>query len=103
MKTYPKKRIEIIIEAPLSRRMTEQLDRAGVTGYSIIPLLGGKGLSGSWSSDGQIGRASGMIAIICITDAALADAVLEQIFQIVHRQMGVVSMSDVVVIRPEHF
>ena len=70
MKTYPKKRIEIIIEAPLSRRMTEQLDRAGVTGYSIIPLLGGKGLSGSWSSDGQIGRASGMIAIICITDAA---------------------------------
>jgi len=103
MKTYPKKRIEIIIEAPLSRRMTEQLDRAGVTGYSIIPLLGGKGLSGSWSSDGQIGRASGMIAIICITDVALADAVLEQIFQIVHRQMGVVSMSDVVVIRPEHF
>jgi len=103
MKTYPKKRIEIIIEAPLSRRMTEQLDRAGVTGYSIIPLIGGKGLSGSWSSEGQIGRASGMVAIVCITDGALADAVLEQIFQIVHRQMGVVSMSDVAVIRPEHF
>ena len=103
MKNYPKKRIEIIIEAPLSRRMTEQLDRAGVTGYSIIPLIGGKGLSGSWSSEGQIGRASGMVAIVCITDGALADAVLEQIFQIVHRQMGVVSMSDVAVIRPEHF
>ena len=103
MKTYPKKRIEIIIEAPLSRRMTEQLDRAGVTGYSIIPLIGGKGLSGSWSSEGQIGRASGMVAIVCITDAALADAVLEQIIQIVLRQMGVVSMSDVAVIRPEHF
>lgn len=103
MKTHQKKRIEIIIEAPLSRRVTEQLDRAGVTGYSIIPLIGGKGLSGSWSSEGQIGRASGMVAIICITDPALADGVLEQIFQIVNRQMGVVSMSDVAVIRPEHF
>ena len=103
MKTYAKKRIEIIIEAPLSRRMTEQLDRAGVTGYSIIPMIGGKGLSGSWSSEGQIGRASGMVAIICITDATLADAVLEQIFQIVNRQMGVVSIADVAVIRPEHF
>ena len=103
MKTYPKKRIEIIIETPLSRRMTEQLDRAGVTGFSIIPLIGGKGMSGSWSSDGQIERASGMAAIICITDTALADDVLKQIFKIINHQMGVVSMSDVVVLRPEHF
>ena len=103
MKTYAKKRIEIIIETPLSRRMTEQLDHAGVTGYSIIPLIGGKGLSGSWTSDGQIGRASGMVAIICITDAVLADDVLKQIFKIINHQMGVVSMSDVVVLRPEHF
>ena len=103
MKTYPKKRIEIIIEAPLSRRMTEQLDRAGVTGYSVMPLIGGKGLSGSWSAEGQISRASGMVAIICITDADLADKVLSEVFSIVSRQIGIVSMSDVVVIHPEHF
>lgn len=103
MKTYPKKRIEIIIEALLARRMTEQLDRAGVTGYSVVPLIGGKGLSGSWSADGQISPASGMVAIICLTDADLADDVLAQAFPIVSRQMGIVSMSDVLVIRPEHF
>ena len=103
MKTYPKKRIEIIIEAPLSRRMTEQLDRAGVSGYSVLPLTGGKGLLGSWSADGQISQASEMVAIICITDAELADEVLAQVFSIVSRQMGIVSMSDVVVLRPDHF
>jgi len=103
MKTYPKKRIEIIIEAPLSRRMTEQLDRAGVSGYSVLPLTGGKGLSGSWSADGQISQASEMVAIICITDADLADEVLAQVFSIVSRQLGIVSMADVVVLRPDHF
>ena len=103
MKTYPKKRIEIIIEAPLARRITSQLDRAGTTGYSVIPLVGGKGLSGPWSADGQVGSASGMVSIVCITDESLADQVLNESFSIVSRQLGIVSISDVMVIRPEHF
>ena len=103
MKTYPKKRIEIIIEAPLSRRVMEQLNQTGVTGYSVVPLLCGKGLSRFWSADGQVSNASEMVSIICITDASLAETVLEKIFSIVSRHLGIVSMSDVVVIRPEHF
>ena len=103
MNTYPKKRIEIIIEAPLSRRVIEQLDQTGVTGYSVFPLLCGKGLSGFWSADGQISNASEMVAIVCITDASISDKVLDKVFSIVSRQLGIVSMSDVVVIRPQHF
>lgn len=103
MKTYPKKRIEIIIEAPLARRITTQLDRVGTTGYSVIPLIGGRGLSGPWSADGHVGSVSGMVSIVCITDENLAAEVLDESFSIVSRQLGIVSISDVMVIRSEHF
>ena len=35
MQTYSKKRIEIIVEAPLVRRLTERLQRPEVHGYSV--------------------------------------------------------------------
>ena len=103
MQTHPKKRIEIIIEAPLRRRLIEQLERSSVTGYSVLPVLAGRGLDGEWSCDGQVGDAASMLAIVCITDLAKADEVLENVFSVVSRQIGVVSVSDVAVIRPNHF
>ena len=41
MQTYPKKRIDIIIEMPLLRRVTERFDKAGVSGYSVLPVIAG--------------------------------------------------------------
>ena len=103
MQTYPMKRIEIIIEAPLERRMIEQLDHAGVTGYSVLPVIGGRGLDGVWSAEGQIGDANRMVSIVSITDQAKADKVLRDVFSLLKHQIGIVSMSDVTVVRPEHF
>ena len=103
MDTHQKKRIEIIIEALLAEEATQIIDRSGAMGYSILPLIGGKGLSGSWSSDGQVSQAQSKVAIICIIDARKADDLLTTLFPIVSRQMGIISVSDVSVIRSEHF
>ncbi len=65
MQTHKAKRVEIVIEVPLERRLTDALERAGVTGYTILPVLGGSGRSGRWSREGQVGR-SGMVAVICL-------------------------------------
>ena len=43
METHKAKRVEIIIEAPLERRLTGALKKAGVTGYTVLPVRGGSG------------------------------------------------------------
>jgi hypothetical protein len=66
MKTHKAKRVEITIEAIMSRRLTDALTEAGVTGYTILPVLGGSGRSGAWNREGQVSRAAGMVQVICI-------------------------------------
>ena len=57
------KRVEIIIEAPLEGRLTDTIIKAGVTGFTVLPVLGGSGRSGRWSREGQVSPAGGMVAI----------------------------------------
>ena len=103
MQTHPKKRIDLIIEVPLLRRVTERFDKAGVSGYSVLPVIAGRGHSGEWSAGGQVSRAGQMAAIICIVDAGKVDAVLDEVFAVVQKQIGIVMVSDVCVVRPERF
>lgn len=44
-----------------------------------------------------------MFALWCIVDAALLDELLQVVFVIVARQVGLVSVSDVQVVRTERF
>lgn len=97
------KRVEIIIEAPMETRLTDTLDRAGVTGYTILPVLGGSGRSGRWSREGQVSRAGGMVAITCIIRPERLDALLDAAFEVVERHIGVVSVTDCSVLRAERF
>ncbi len=57
MQTHHAKRVEIIIEAPMETRLTAALEKAGVTGFTVLPVLGGSGRSGRWTREGQVGRA----------------------------------------------
>jgi nitrogen regulatory protein PII len=102
MQTHKAKRVEIVIEVPLERRLTDALERAGVTGYTILPVLGGSGRSGRWSREGQVGR-SGMVAVICLIRPERLDPLLEAAFAVVERHIGVVSVTDCEVLRAERF
>ena len=103
MKTFPKKRIDIMVEAPLLNRVLALLDELGVTGYTVLPALAGRGKDGSWHRDGLVGRAGSVVQIFCILDESRIDAVIEPLFKIISRQIGIVTISDVQVIRAEHF
>lgn len=103
MKTYPKKRIEIVVEAPVLNRLLDLLDKLAVTGYTVTPAIAGRGRGGSWRREGLVGEAGRLIAVFCILDESRVDAVLEPVFQLVSRQIGIVTVSDVMVVRPEHF
>jgi len=102
METHTAKRVEIVIEAPLERRLTKALTDAGVTGFTILPVLGGSGRSGKWSREGQLGRA-GMVAVVCLVRPERLDVLLEAAFAVVEKHIGVVSITDAQVLRAERF
>ena len=103
METHIAKRVEIIIEAPLRRRLLDALDEAGVTGYTVLPVLGGSGQSGRWSREGQVSQAGGMVSVVCIIRPERKDALLEAAFAVVERHIGVVTVTDCEVLRAERF
>jgi nitrogen regulatory protein PII len=103
MKTYPKKRIEIMVEAPLMQKVLNLLDQQGVGGYTVMPVLAGRGKDGAWHRDGVVGRAGALVMIFCIIDEARVDTLLDPIFALVSRQIGIVTVSDIQVIRPDNF
>ena len=103
MQTHKAKRVEIAIEAVMERRLTEALERAGVKGFTILPVLGGAGRSGRWSREGQVSRASGMICVVCIIRPERLDPLLDAALSVLDRHIGVVSVSDCEVLRAERF
>jgi nitrogen regulatory protein PII len=102
MQTHTAKRVEIVIEAPLERRLTQALTGAGVTGFTILPVLGGSGRSGVWTREGQVGRA-GMVSVVCLIKPERLDGLLDAAFSVVEKHIGVVSITDAQVLRAERF
>lgn len=103
MEVHKAKRVEIIIEAMMERRLTDALVRAGVTGYTVLPVSGGSGRSGQWTREGQVGRASGMVAVICLIRPERLDRLLDAAFAVVERHIGVINVTDAQVLRAERF
>lgn len=102
-KYHLKKRIDVIVEAPMMRAIIGTLDRAQVSGYSVLPVLEGRGMLNAWSSEGQVSDAASMLAVLCVVDASHADAVIDAIIAAIKDRIGFVMMSDVFVRRPERF
>jgi hypothetical protein len=96
------KRVEIVIEKPLEGRLTDALTKANVTGYTVVPVRGGSGRSGPWTREGQVGRA-GMVMVVCLIKPERLDALLEAAFAVVERHIGVISVSETLVLRAERF
>lgn len=103
MKMHAAKRVEIIIEAMMESQITRSLEAAGVTGFTILPVLGGSGRSGQWTREGGIGRASGMIAVICLIAPSRLETLLDSIFPLLDDHIGVVSVTDTHILRAERF
>ena len=103
METHQAKRVEIIIEAPLEGRLTDALNKAGVTGYTVLPVKGGSGRSGRWSRSGQVSQGSGMVAVVCLIKPERLDGLLDAAFAVVEPHIGVVSITDAEVLRAERF
>lgn len=103
MKTFPKKRLSIIIEAPFMNRLLDLLDGLKVPGYTVLPGLAGRGNSGAWRRDSLSSDAGRMVQVLIVLDAEKVPDVLRAVRNVLDRQIGIVTLSDVEVLRPELF
>ncbi len=103
MQTHKAKRVAIIIEQVMQTRLTDAMAKAGVTGWTVLPVLGGSGKSGAWSREGQVTRAGGMVQVVCVVRPDRMDALLDAAFGVVERHIGIVTISDCEVLRAERF
>ena len=104
MQTHPKNRIDIVIEQAAVPRLTAILDDAdGVSGYVVVSVHGGKGDHGTWSRNGLVSEADGMMLITCVVDPQYKDAILDRVFPFIEQRSGIVTISPCEVIRDERF
>ncbi len=105
---FDKKRLELIIEKPAFKRACRILEGCGVTGYSALPCMAGFSLGESgngrrWQRGTDISASGDMVLIISIMDVALIDAVTQKLEVLIGMHIGVLSVSDVQVIRKDKF
>lgn len=100
---HPAKRVEIIIEAVMERQICRALTDAGVSGFTILPVLGGSGRSGAWTREGNVSRAGAMIAVVCLIRPERLDGMLDALFPLLNQHIGVVSVTDTRILRAERF
>lgn len=103
MQTHQAKKVEIIIERVMEKRLTDAMKRAGVTGWSVLPVRGGSGRSGEWSREGQVSLGTGLVQVVCIIRPERLQPLLDEAFKVVERQIGVVCITDCEVLRAERF
>ena len=103
MQTHTRKQLTVICEAPVASRVTRLLDTVPVSGYTVLPALSGSGSEGEWSREGLVGDFGRMVVIVSVMSAEQADTALKLIHETIEPQMGIVTMSDVQVLRAERF
>lgn len=98
-----RRRIELIIERMAYKRAGRIFEEAGMTGYTVLPALAGMGNGNRWSRDTDISGGSDMVVMIAIGDEARVERSLEALEKLLGSHIGVVTVSDVQVLRPGRF
>ncbi len=97
------KKLEIILEGEHQAFAMDLLDRAGVTGYTIINNLSGKGSHGFHEGHLMFNEDDVLIMIIAAVTEELVEPILEGFEPFFSSHSGVVFISDIQVARPNKF
>lgn len=97
------KRIELIIEKMAVKRAGRILEASGMTGYTVMPAMAGFGGGKHWRRDTDISASQDMVVVISIGEVERVTDALEQIANLLGAHVGIVSVSEVEILRPERF
>jgi len=95
----PLKKLEIILQGAHQEFATDLLDRAGVSGYTIVNNLSGKGRHGFHEGHLMFNEEAVLIMIIVAVPEELVKPILEGYAPFFSEHTGVVFISDIQVTR----
>lgn len=101
IETVVRKRIEILVDNPLIRRVTETIDAVGITGWTVLPVKSGRGRDGLWQEERVTGSDKSLV--LTIASAERAAALAEELAPLLSPYGMLLTMWDVEVIRGERF
>lgn len=101
IETVTRKRIEILADKAMQKRVTDAVDRAGITGWTIVPVTSGKGREGPWREESVMGTDKVFVLTIAAEEKAMALA--EELAPMLTSLGFILTMWDVQVIRGERF
>lgn len=96
------RRIEILVDRPLLRRVTAAADAAGVTNYALLPTLGGRDGADIWSQD-QLTGATDRILFTTVLAADKAEALVAALTPLLDSHDLLLTISTVEVVRGGRF
>ena len=70
IETVIRKRIEILADTPLVRRVTQAIDATGISGWTILPVASGCGRDGRWREDSVTGTDKSLVLTIASAEKA---------------------------------
>lgn len=103
MKLYDMKKVEIIVKGEHLDFVVDLLERAGVSGYTIVHNLSGKGSHGFHEGHLLFNEEDTLVMVISVMPEEKVEAVVEGITPFLNKHSGVVFVSEVKVSRLEKF
>ncbi|HXH52683.1 MAG TPA: hypothetical protein VNH53_04540 [Sphingomicrobium sp.] len=101
-KTFTRKRVEILIDAPLAQRLIQAAADVGIAGYTLIPVQSGAGHSGTWRDD-QVSGATTKMIFLTIASQDKAEKFVDLLAPRLSEYSMLLTLSDVEVVRGERF
>lgn len=99
--THTRKRIDILVDAPLCEWLIEQAAAVDILHHSVLPVESGLGRTGPWRGDGFGTVAKRMF--LALSNEAKVQALLERLAPDIERYGLVIAVYDVEVVRGERF
>lgn len=99
---HARKKLELVIEENQLEDAIAWLKSVGVKGYTVLPVLGGEGRHGARGID-PITGVGGNVYLFAVMSEATAQGLMEAFTQRFPHLAGIALLSDLAVIRPEHF
>ena len=102
MQLHTKKKVEIVIGAPMMRPVLKILDDLGATGYTVLRAISGKGHHSHWDL-AQLSDANRHVVIVVVVSDATATRIAEEVGTVFRQHPGVIFVSTVEVLRSDYF
>jgi hypothetical protein len=102
MELVKRKRIEVVVDAPLCEWLSESAAGVGIGHHSLMPLSSGAGQGGAWRDEDMSGAVAKKL-FIAIASADKASAFLQAIAPHLDAYGLLITLGDVEVVRGDRF